>query len=302
MADFCMQCSEEMFGNDHKELANQCTLADNVKGLFAVVLCEGCGPCQVDHEGRCVGGDLCKHKVEKNYGEAATTTGAGDAGLPSPVEGNPADGQTGEGDGAVRTEPGSDRDADPRPDQGGKANDRADPGQSGKAAGAVPDEGISLSAPCRDLDYEEARARLRIAQEKAKLEGTPLVVAMQMNRNAVTYGQALHQFIEVMEEGRKQGTRLLDILIKYELLMAQSEFWIGRPVKVNCPGRFQGFGLSRGVQYREDGVLVARCFLENGNEWWYPIETVEPANRGDYAVCRNYPDRVHWDPPADPVS
>lgn len=52
MADFCKQCTEELFddlcGNDFAGLT---TPEDTVQGLYAVVLCEGCGPCQVDHTG-----------------------------------------------------------------------------------------------------------------------------------------------------------------------------------------------------------------------------------------------------------
>lgn len=56
MADFCYQCSQPLFtekywGEDFKGLT---TKEDWEKGQAAVVLCEGCGPIQVDPEGRCI--------------------------------------------------------------------------------------------------------------------------------------------------------------------------------------------------------------------------------------------------------
>jgi hypothetical protein len=56
MSDFCQQCSVDLFGQDCRDMAGLSTQEDTRQGLFAVVLCEGCGPCQVDHEGRCIGG------------------------------------------------------------------------------------------------------------------------------------------------------------------------------------------------------------------------------------------------------
>jgi len=47
MADFCQQCSEELFGADGKDLAELCDT-----GSMAEVLCEGCGLITVDHQGR----------------------------------------------------------------------------------------------------------------------------------------------------------------------------------------------------------------------------------------------------------
>lgn len=62
MADFCKQCSEAEFGEDFGDLAGLSTPEDTAKGLYAVVLCEGCGPTQVDHEGKCV----CNDCMEKH--------------------------------------------------------------------------------------------------------------------------------------------------------------------------------------------------------------------------------------------
>lgn len=54
MADFCAQCSVDIFGEDMRDMAALSKAADTSDGRFAVVRCEDCGPCQVDHEGRCV--------------------------------------------------------------------------------------------------------------------------------------------------------------------------------------------------------------------------------------------------------
>lgn len=48
MADFCQQCSIDIFGEDFKELAYLCE-----EGMYVTVICEGCGVTCVDHEGRC---------------------------------------------------------------------------------------------------------------------------------------------------------------------------------------------------------------------------------------------------------
>jgi len=62
MADFCKQCSIDHFGEDLGDLSGLSSEEDTRKGMYAVVICEGCGPCQVDHTGKCVSKDcLCKH-------------------------------------------------------------------------------------------------------------------------------------------------------------------------------------------------------------------------------------------------
>jgi len=61
MADFCKQCSLEIFGEDFGDMANISTAAHTERGHFAVVLCEDCGPIQVDHEGACVSKCLKAH-------------------------------------------------------------------------------------------------------------------------------------------------------------------------------------------------------------------------------------------------
>lgn len=57
MADFCKQCSIDIFGADHKELAGITKPEDWSEGKAVVVICEGCGPIQVDPDGRCISED-----------------------------------------------------------------------------------------------------------------------------------------------------------------------------------------------------------------------------------------------------
>lgn len=57
MADFCKQCSTAIFGEDFRELAGLSTADDTAQGLYALVICEGCGYTQVDHDGACVAPD-----------------------------------------------------------------------------------------------------------------------------------------------------------------------------------------------------------------------------------------------------
>jgi hypothetical protein len=60
MADYCQQCSLEIWQHDHGDLAGLSGPEDTAAGLYAVVLCEGCGPIQVDHAGRCVSTDCAR--------------------------------------------------------------------------------------------------------------------------------------------------------------------------------------------------------------------------------------------------
>lgn len=59
MADFCQQCSIEIWGKDHRDLASLCLL-----GEFVEALCEGCGPTYVDGDGKCVNPYCEKHGEE----------------------------------------------------------------------------------------------------------------------------------------------------------------------------------------------------------------------------------------------
>ena len=76
MADFCRQCSEQILGIPDAEylgdLSGLSTADDTAKGLYANVICEGCGFVQVDHTGRCVGGPNCTEKHE-HAGTTGTT-------------------------------------------------------------------------------------------------------------------------------------------------------------------------------------------------------------------------------------
>jgi hypothetical protein len=63
MADFCKQCTEQHLGMDgtKNDMVGLSTYEDTKNGLYSMVLCEGCGPVQVDHTGKCVSVD-CMHK------------------------------------------------------------------------------------------------------------------------------------------------------------------------------------------------------------------------------------------------
>ena len=61
MADFCKQCSIDVYGEDMKDLSGLSTELDTNGDLYPVVLCEGCGPTQVDHTGVCVSPDCSNH-------------------------------------------------------------------------------------------------------------------------------------------------------------------------------------------------------------------------------------------------
>jgi hypothetical protein len=62
MADFCEQCSVVIFGEDFGDLAGLVSEEEESKGYMACVLCEGCGPIQVNRAGKCLSKDcLQKH-------------------------------------------------------------------------------------------------------------------------------------------------------------------------------------------------------------------------------------------------
>ena len=61
MADFCMQCSLEVFNKDFGDLKDIVKTGQTIK-----TICEGCGYCIVDHTGRCVSKEcLEKHGAKK---------------------------------------------------------------------------------------------------------------------------------------------------------------------------------------------------------------------------------------------
>lgn len=51
MADFCQECSIEIFGEDMGDMSGLSTPEDTNAGLYASTLCEGCGWILVDHAG-----------------------------------------------------------------------------------------------------------------------------------------------------------------------------------------------------------------------------------------------------------
>lgn len=62
MADFCKQCSEELFGEDYGDLSD--LLRDGFikySNYEVSVICEGCGFTIVDKLGACVSKDCKKH-------------------------------------------------------------------------------------------------------------------------------------------------------------------------------------------------------------------------------------------------
>lgn len=66
MADFCLQCSFETFGEDFKDF--QFTAPD---GHVTAVLCEGCGPTYVTNEGRCICDNCLLYHGVKSLKEGA---------------------------------------------------------------------------------------------------------------------------------------------------------------------------------------------------------------------------------------
>lgn len=65
MADFCKQCSTELFGEDFGDFVGLSTIKQTEEGLYPLVLCEGCGAIQVDHTGKCMSCD-CLRNGHKN--------------------------------------------------------------------------------------------------------------------------------------------------------------------------------------------------------------------------------------------
>lgn len=53
MAEFCVQCAKK-FGFNEDDFEGLTSPEEWVKGRAAIVLCEECGPIQVDPDGRCV--------------------------------------------------------------------------------------------------------------------------------------------------------------------------------------------------------------------------------------------------------
>jgi hypothetical protein len=69
VADFCKQCSVELFGEDTKDLAGLISQEDAANGLGALAICEDCGNpagILVNDKGECLGGNDCR-----KHGESA---------------------------------------------------------------------------------------------------------------------------------------------------------------------------------------------------------------------------------------
>jgi hypothetical protein len=70
MADFCSQCSIELFGEDFKDLANLGNGKPLRENFGWMAICEGCGHTVVDNDGKCVA-KWCdkKHRKEPPHTE-----------------------------------------------------------------------------------------------------------------------------------------------------------------------------------------------------------------------------------------
>lgn len=64
MADFCKQCSLEIFQDDFRELAGLGYGTPLKPGMGWTALCEGCGPTLVDDDGACI-----SPHCDKKHGE-----------------------------------------------------------------------------------------------------------------------------------------------------------------------------------------------------------------------------------------
>jgi hypothetical protein len=66
MSDYCYQCTEKHLGwnPDLNDLKGCCTKEDNEKGLYACVICEGCGFIQVDCDGKRIGPENIMSDIE----------------------------------------------------------------------------------------------------------------------------------------------------------------------------------------------------------------------------------------------
>lgn len=60
MADLCRQCSIDVCGMDHGDLRGKTSPVDWQARTAAVVLCEVCGPIQVDPDGNCISPDCLR--------------------------------------------------------------------------------------------------------------------------------------------------------------------------------------------------------------------------------------------------
>jgi len=61
MANFCKQCSIELFGKDSEDLKGITSQEDWKQEKAAVVICEGCNIIQVDPDGKCIPQDRLRN-------------------------------------------------------------------------------------------------------------------------------------------------------------------------------------------------------------------------------------------------
>lgn len=67
MAEFCKQCSIDLFGEDFGDLAGLTSEEQWNNGFAITTICEGCGLIQVDPEGNCVSND-CIEEGKPGHG------------------------------------------------------------------------------------------------------------------------------------------------------------------------------------------------------------------------------------------
>ncbi len=75
MANFCRDCSIDLFGKDFGDLAGITTKRETELGRYYFAICEGCGHVMVDHEGVVV-----ERLMEKSFDPVAVS------GLPNDTE------------------------------------------------------------------------------------------------------------------------------------------------------------------------------------------------------------------------
>lgn len=64
MADYCQQCSVDLFGKDFRELAGLGRGKKLDAGMGWTAMCEWCGLTLVDDEGRCIAPQCTRHGSE----------------------------------------------------------------------------------------------------------------------------------------------------------------------------------------------------------------------------------------------
>jgi len=62
MAEFCKQCSIEIFGEDFKDFTSSWR-KELPKDYGYLVICEGCGPTKIDVNGKCIYVRCPKHGI-----------------------------------------------------------------------------------------------------------------------------------------------------------------------------------------------------------------------------------------------